>query len=102
MSLENSSMQYALRVGAHQESVNKSIITGYIIKRGMYNNAISVAIEPFKMKDKTVSQVSVTNIQTIIDYNLRIGYPIAFVERSGVNCVLDTEETEHLHLAAGL
>lgn len=100
--LENSSMQYALRVGAHQESVNKSIITGYIIKRGMYNNAISVAIEPFKMKDKTVSQVSVTNIQTIIDYNLRIGYPIAFVERSGVNCVLDTEETEHLHLAAGL
>lgn len=100
--LENSSMQYALRVGVHQECVNHSIITGYIIKRGMYNNAISVEIEPFKMKDKTVSQVSVTNIQTIIDYNLRVGYPIAFVERSGVNCVLDTDETEKLHLISGL
>lgn len=94
--LENSSMQYALRIGAWEEECNSSYVTGYKFNRGMYDNSVLVTIKPLFVNHKTVSEISVTNLQTIIDNNLRIGYPIAFVERSSVNSVLDTSKTEEL------
>lgn len=95
--LENETMQFALRIGAWEEQCNKSYVVGYVYNRGMYNNAISVEIKPLFINHKTVTHVDVTNIQTIIDYNLDYGTPIAFVERSGVNSVFDSTATENLH-----
>ena len=89
-------MQYALRIGAWEEECNSSYVTGYKFNRGMYDNSVLVSIKPLFVNHKTVSEISVTNLQTIIDNNLRIGYPIAFVERSSVNSVLDTTKTKEL------
>jgi hypothetical protein len=93
---ENSSMQFAIRIGAWKEEINKSYVTGYNINRGMYNNSLLVSIRPIKLENKTVSEIPVTNIQTIIDNNLRIGYPIAFSEVSAVNSIIDTTKTEEM------
>lgn len=95
--LENDTMQFALRIGAWEEQCNKSYVLGYEFNRGMYGNSISIAIKPMFINHKTVSSVDVTNPQTIIDYGLDIGTPIAFVERSGVNSVFDSTATEKLH-----
>lgn len=94
--LENSTIQYALRVGEWEESCNSSYVTGYKLNRGMYDNSVLVSIKPLFINGKTVSEIPVTNLQYVIDNNLRIGYPIAFVERSSVNSVLDTTKTEEL------
>lgn len=95
--LENSTMQYALRINNWKEECKESYIKGYIFNRGMYGNSISVEIAPIHLENKVQRFIDVTNIQTIIDYNLRIGAPIAFVERSAVNSVLDTSRTQELH-----
>lgn len=95
--LENETMQYALRIGAWEEECNKSYVVDYEFNRGMYGNSISVKIKPLFINHKTVSSVDVTNPQTLIDYGLDFGTPIAFVERSGVNSVFDSTETEKLH-----
>lgn len=94
--LENESSQYALRVGEWEEACNNSYITGYVFNRGMYGNSVLCSIKPIFVNNKTVSEIDVTNIQTIIDNNLRIGYPIAFVERSAVNSILDTIKTKEI------
>lgn len=94
--LENSSIQLALRIGAWKEEANKSYVIGYTLNRGMYGNAVLCSIKPVLMGNKTQSEIPVTNLQTIIDNNLRIGYPIAFVERSAVNSVLDVTLTQQL------
>ena len=94
--LENSSMQYAIRIGAWKEEENFSYITGYTINRGIYNNNFLVKIRPVFVNQKTVSEIDVDNIQNIIDNNLRIGYPIVFEERSSVNSVINVTKTKIL------
>ncbi len=94
--IENSKVQYAIRVGVWEEELNKSYVTGYTFNRGMYNDSMLCTIRPIKLKDKTISEIDVTNIQTVIDNNLRVGYPICFVQRSAVNSVLDTTKTKEL------
>lgn len=94
--LENTKYQYALRVGAWEEEVNHSIVKGYVFNRGMYNDAVLVEIEPVWTGMETVKEISVVNLQAIIDNNLQIGWPIAFTKRSGVNSVLDVSKTAEL------
>ena len=94
--LENSKMQYALRVGAWQEEINYSYVTGYTMNRGAYGNNILVTIKPVFVNQKTISEIDIDNIQNIIDNNLQVGYPIVFVERSAVNSVIDSTKTSEL------
>lgn len=94
--LENDTMQYALRIGAWKEECNFSYVTGYTVNRGIYGNNFLVAIKPIFVNNKTVSEIDIDNIQNIIDYNLRIGYPIAFTERSAVNSIIDSTKTAEL------
>lgn len=97
--LENKSMQYALRIGEWKEEVNFSYVTGYTVNRGAYGNNMLVSIRPVFINNKTVSEIDIDNIQNIIDNNLRIGYPIAFSERSAVNSIIDTTKTLELQNA---
>lgn len=94
--LENDFTQIALRVGEWAEQSNCSYVTGYKVNRTMYYNSILVQIKPIFVNYKTVSEIAVTNLQNIIDNNLRIGYPIGFVERSSTNSVVDTTLTADL------
>lgn len=96
--VENEDSQYAVRIGAWEEECNESYVTGYVFNRGMYKNSVLVSIKNVFVNEKTVKEITVTNLQTIIDNNLRVGLPIAFVERSGVNSILDTERTLELQL----
>lgn len=91
---ENDIQQYALRIGAWKEELNNSYITGYTFNRGMYGNSVLCKIKPIKVGgSKVQSEISVTNLQTIIDNDLRVGSPIVFTERSAVNSILDTDKT---------
>lgn len=96
--LENSTMQYALRVGAWEEENNYSYVTGYNINRGKYGNNLLVSIYPIDLGQKVINEIDIDNIQTIIDNDLRIGSPIAFSERSGVNSIIDTSKTSNLQM----
>lgn len=98
---ENSTCQYAIRIFEWQEELNYSTVKGYVINRGMYGNHILCAIEPVTINGKTVNEIVITNLQNIIDNNLKIGNHIAFVERSGVNSVLDTTKTREVQLEFG-
>ena len=96
--LENSKMQVAIRVGKWQEQILQSYVTGYGENVGMHNNPIIAKIEPIKSSEgKTYSEVSVTNLQYLLDYDLQIGSPIAFYLRSMSTPVLNMTETERLH-----
>lgn len=95
--IENSKYQLAIRVGAWQESVLKSYITGYEENVGMHGVAMLVKIEPVKSSEgHTYSSVSVTNLQYILDNDLRIGSPIAFDLRAMAVPVLNTTATKDL------
>ena len=53
-------------------------------------------IEPILVDGYRRTKVNVTNLQCIIDNNLKIGSPIAFDIRSAVGCVLNTTKTKEL------
>lgn len=99
--LENSTMQYAIRLGKWKEEVNSSKITGYVINHGIYGNNILVSVEPVIVNGRTISEIDVDNIQTIIDHNLKIGSVIAFTERSSANAIFDATKTTELRCSYG-
>lgn len=95
--LENTRCQVALRVGEWQESVMKSYVTGYIENIGMHSIPMLVAVAPVVSQEgKTHREVSVTNLQYIIDNKLVVGSPIAFDLRSMAAPVLNTFVTAEL------
>ena len=95
--VENKNLQVAVRIREWKEKVLQSYITGYSENRGIYGDNIVADIRPILVDGARRSKVSVTNLQYLIDYNLRIGSPIAFDLRSAVNCVLNTTKTKDLH-----
>lgn len=94
--LENDSQQLAIRLGAWEEKVFRSYVTGYEEKQGMYGTFLNVTCYPITVGGKTFGRVSMNNIASIIDSNLRVGYPIAFNKRSEANVVIDATKTVEL------
>lgn len=96
--LENAECQVAIRIGEWQETVMQSYITGYKENVGMHGNPMLVEIAPtVSPEGSTYTSVSVTNLQYILDNDLRIGSPIAFDLRSMADPVLNTFMTGELH-----
>lgn len=95
--LENSQVQLALRVGVWEETSYISYVIEYIERTGMFSNAINVGIRPVKTEIGSVArQVSVVNIQAILNNNLKIGAPIAFDLRSAADIVINTTLTDEV------
>lgn len=95
--IENTKYQLALRVGAWQEEEMQSYVTGYDENVGLHGNAMVVNVAPVVQDDRTIRQVSVTNLSYIIGCELQIGSPIAFDNRSMATAVLNVERTKDLH-----
>ena len=85
--------QVAIRIGEWKEEALRSYVTGYVENTGIYGDSMVVSIEPVVFAGAKRSEVSVTNLQYIMDYNLEIGAPIAFNIRSATNAVLNGERT---------
>lgn len=94
--LENSSFQYAIRLGAWEEQSMHSYVTGYEEDQGMYGTFLKVLCYPITVDGKTFTKISINNIANIAENQLRVGYPIAFNLRSAANVVLDVTETDKL------
>lgn len=95
--IENQNCQLALRVGKWQEKSLQSYVTSIEENIGIYNNPIVVKIKPIEHNGATRREVSVTNIQYLLDCNLQVGAPIAFDIRSMAAPVLNTMRTNALH-----
>ena len=100
--IENGEYQLAIRLGAWAEQIMQSRVTGYEINPGMYGSFLKVLVEPVTIEGKTYSRISINNIASIIENNLRIGYPIAFSQRSAANVVINTLQTRTLQEREGL
>lgn len=94
--IENSEQQLAIRLGAWEEKCYKSYVTGYEENQGMFGTFLKVCCHPITVGGKTFSKISINNIASIIENDLRIGYPIAFNKRSEANVVIDTTKTNEL------
>lgn len=89
-------MSRAVRLLHWEEPIYRSYVTGYEETFGAYRVGVKAEIRPIAMKNSTQTVVSCTNYQTIIENNLRIGYPIAFKLSSMAIAVLDSEATRLL------
>lgn len=87
----------AIRLLAWEEPIYRSYITGYIEQYGPYRISPSVLIYPILRQGTTQRQVSMTNWQRIVNYNLQPGAPIAFRVASGATVDFDEETTRLLH-----
>jgi NAD-dependent DNA ligase len=94
--IEDGDSQLAVRIRNWEEKCLMSYVIGYTENRGSYGDAIVVDIEPILVDGYRRTKVNVTNLQCIIDNNLKIGSPIAFDIRSAVGCVLNTTKTKEL------
>lgn len=86
-------MRRAIRIMHWQEPIYKSFVTGYNEKFGPYRISPSVEIYPVLRKGSTQHQLSMTNWQRIIDYNLQPGAPLAFRIASDATADFDEEST---------
>lgn len=94
--IENTGMQVALRIREWKEESLKSYVVGYTENTGVYHDSMVVDVSPVVVDGRKNSKVNVTNLQYIMNNNLRIGYPIAFNIRSAANCVLNETRTKEL------
>ena len=94
--IENDKYQLAIRVGAWKEEVLMSYVESYEENCGAYGNSMIVNIKPVMHDGANRRQVSVTNLQYILDSNLQIGAPIAFDIRSMATGVLNQTRTAEL------
>lgn len=87
----------AIRILAWEEPIYTSYVTGYIEQYGAYRLSPSVSIYPIMRKGTTQRQLSMTNWQRIMDYNLQPGAPVAFRIASSAMADFDEESTRLLH-----
>lgn len=95
--LDTPSGQVAIRVGEWEEKSLESYVIAYEENIGVYSNPMNVKIKPIEYDGAVRREVSVTNLQYIIDNDLQIGSPIAFDIRSKTTAVLNTTRTGQLH-----
>ena len=86
----------AARVYNWSEQIQSSYITGYEETPSEVYFGTKVLIKPVIVKGSTISRVNVTNLKTVVQYNLREGQPVAFTMRSDAIPVIDLEETRQL------
>lgn len=87
----------ALRVGEWEEPIYLSYVEGYLEQYGPYRISPSILIYPILRKGTTQKQISMTNWQRIMDYNLAPGAPIAFRVASSATADFDEDTTKVLH-----
>lgn len=83
----------AIRLLAWEEPIYYSFVEDYLEKYGPYRISPSVLIYPILRKGTNQRQVSMTNWQRIIDYNLKPGAPIAFRIASSATADFDESAT---------
>lgn len=86
----------AARIYNWSEQIQSSYITGYEETPSEVYFGTKVLIKPVNVKGSTISRVNVTNLKTVVQYNLREGQPVAFIMRSDAIPVVDLEETRQL------
>lgn len=94
--VENNRNKWAVRVRAWAEEVMASYVVSYVENENAHRIAMLVKIKPIKGFTSNYSEIDVTNLDTIVQNNLQIGYPVAFNIRSSVNSVLDVNKTAEL------
>lgn len=99
--IENEDFQLAIRLGAWEEQTMSSHVTGYEVNPGMYGSYLKVLCNPVTIGGKTYSRISINNIASIVENNLKIGNAIAFSQRSAANVVVDSIATRKLQELEG-
>lgn len=94
--IENSKIQYAIRLGRWEEENMQSYVIGYEEGQGAYGTFFKILCYPVKEEGKTFSKISINNISNIIENRLQIGSPVAFNLRSSANVVIDALATRDL------
>jgi hypothetical protein len=87
----------AIRLYAWEEPIYYSFVTEYLEQYGPYRISPSVIIYPVLRKGSTQRQISMTNWQRIVDYNLQPGAPIAFRIASSATADFDEDATRLAH-----
>lgn len=93
---ENKGLQVALRIREWKEESLNSYVISYTENPGVYHDSMVVNVKPIVSEGIKRSKVNVTNLQYIMNNNLRIGYPIAFNVRSASNCIINETRTKEL------
>lgn len=96
--IENVNTQIAVRLGAWKETDYFTYVTGYEQNHTPYGISMVLLVKPVKIEGKEVSRVNITNISQIVQNNMKIGNPIAFVVRSSANPVINVSKSEQLYL----
>ena len=86
----------ALRIGAWEEPIYRSYVTGYAESYGPHSIAIQCTIYPIKLANSVQRQLPATNLSRIIGLNLRPGYPVAFRIASSAIADIDEDSTRLL------
>lgn len=90
-------LRRAMRILAWEEPIYLSYVEDYMEQYGPYRISPSILIYPILRKGTTQRQISMTNWQRIIDYNLAPGAPIAFRVASSATADFDEDMTKLLH-----
>ena len=90
-------LRRAIRLLAWEEPIYYSYVVKYLEKYGPYRISPSCLIYPVLRKGSTQRQISMTNWQRIMDYNLQPGAPIAFRIASSATADFDEEATRLAH-----
>ena len=90
------SLKYALRVGAWEEPIYTSYVTGYEESYGGHIISMNVLIYPTHTNKGMQYRLSLTNCKRIVENNLRKGLPIAFKITSSAYGDFDAESTKVL------
>lgn len=90
-------MRRAIRLLAWEEPIYYSYVVKYLEQFGPYRISPSVIIYPILRKGSTQRQVSMTNWQRILEYNLQPGAPLAFRIASSATADFDEEATRLVH-----
>jgi len=89
-------LRRAIRLLAWEEPIYYSFVTGYIEQYKTHRISPSILIHPILRKGTTQRQISMTNWQRIISYDLQPGSPVAFRIASSATADFDEENTKLL------
>lgn len=92
------SLRRAIRLRAWEEPIYYSYVLGYIEQFGPYRISPSLSICPVMRNGTMQKQISMTNWQRIIEYNLAPGAPVAFRIASSATADFDEEATRLAHI----
>lgn len=86
----------ALRIGAWEEPIFKSYVTGYKESYGPHSIATQCSIFPIQLPNSVQRWLPATNLSRILSLNLRPGFPVAFRIASSAIADIDEESTRLL------